>query len=339
MKWKLVLVLLLAAAGAVVTYRFWPAPTPQPDGPAGEDLVAAEQQAREAVHTRPSDPQAYLQLARALRRRGRFEEAGFALRRAGELGLPAPDGRREAALLLAGQDWPPRAEGILQQAVKDHPDDPELLEAVSRAFAARGKWAAAEPLLTRLLARDPGNRDLQFRRGEVRMRLADFAGAVTDLRPVVEHDPGHFEARLYLANSLLGDARIAEARAELQTCRKLRPDRVEPLVGLARCELERDEAAAARLLDEAAALAPDNPLVLQEVAAIYLRSQRIDAAIAALVRLVGLDPENKQAHLNLAQAYLAAGRPDEARRHEARYQELDRRDETDAAARRGMRAP
>jgi predicted Zn-dependent protease len=332
------LALAAVVVGAVAAVRFWPTPTPpaQPE-PAADDPVAAERRARDALAANPADAQAQLQLVRALRRQERLDEAGFALRRAGEMGAPAVEGRREAALLLAVQDWPPRAEGILQQAVKDNPDDPEVLQAVSRAFAARGKWAAAEPLLTRLLAHDPGNLDLRLRRGEVRMQRADFPAAVEDLRPVVAHDPAHFEARLYLANSLLGDARIAEARTELLACRRLRPDRVEPLLGLVKCELERDDAAAERLLAEAAAMAPDHPLVLQDVAEFQLRRRQIDAAIQTLRRLVGVDPENKQAHLQLSQAYLAAGRPEEARRHEARYQELDRRDEAEAVARRGMR--
>ncbi len=52
---------------------------------------------------------------------------------------------------------------------------------------------------------------------------------------------------------------------------------------------------------------------------------------------LAIAPNNRQAHLQLAQALLATGNPTEAQVHERRYQELDKLEEQRLAARRGMR--
>lgn len=333
--------LVLVAAAAVVWFR----------PPAGDhrledahaalnagDPSRAEEIVRDFLRERPDDPSANLVLTRSLRQQARHSEAEAVLVRAVQKGLPEAEGRREFALLLAAQDWPPQAAGILQRAARDHPNDPEVLLAVAGAFAAKGRWAEAGALYNQLLAINPEQSEWRLRRGLARMRAADFAPAATDFRQVLAADPSHFEARLYLAHSLLGDAQMGAAEQELNVCRKERPDRVEPLVGLAKCALEKDNLAAAEdLLNQAAAIEPNSPLVLQDLAALYLRRQRNDLAVDVLRRLLALDSTNKQAHLNLAQALLASGRPDEARRHEQAYQELDRQEEQRLTTRRGMR--
>ena len=336
----LAVAVVLAVGAALAWYaRKEAAPGETNATPAGEaDAVREERAAREAVRDRPGDPQSRVQLARALRRLGRSGEAEGELIRAIQAGLPEPDGQREAVLLMCSRNWNPGMEGLVQRVLRDNPDDPEVLLCVAGAYATQSRWENAEPLYTRLLARDPDRPEWRFQRGVVRMHQSLHATAADDFRAVLARDPAHYEARLFLAHSLLGDARIADAERALQACHIARPGAVEPLVGLASCAVERNDLAAAEaLLEQAAGRASDSPLVLQEQATLYLRQQRTDLAIATLKRLVALDPAHRQGHLQLAQAYLAAGNADEARRHEQIYQELDRKEEERLAARRGMR--
>ena len=74
-----------------------------------------------------------------------------------------------------------------------------------------------------------------------------------------------------------------------------------------------------------------------KLATLYLRQQRTEAAITALRRLLALEPNHRQGHLQISQALLAAGNKEEAAKHEAIYQELDRREEQRLNARRGAR--
>jgi tetratricopeptide (TPR) repeat protein len=332
--------LLLVAAVVGLWVWFEPLPTTQPDPAPVSDRdspVRAESLARDAIRGNPTDSAAHLQLARALRRQGRSGEAQATLTRAMQLGLPELEGRREYTLLLATQDWPIKAEGIFQRALRDYPDDKEVLLAVAGAYAAKSFWAMAERVYSKLLEQDPEEPELLFHRGEIRMRMEKHDLAANDFRQVLRHQPDRFEARLYLGNSLLGDARMAEAEKELLACRRLRPDLIEPLIGLAKCSVERgDLDATEKLLDEAATIDATSLLVLQDQAALYLRQQKGERAIAILNRLIAIDPNNRQGHLQLAQALLAAGNVEEARLHERIYQELDRREEERLAARRGM---
>jgi tetratricopeptide (TPR) repeat protein len=322
----------------VVGAGVWSARYGGDPGAVSDDPIREEQAARVAVRDRPDDPQAHLRLARAARKLGRASEAEAALVQAVRLGVPEPDGQREAVLQLAAVDWPKQAEGLFHRVALANPDDQEVLTAVADAFWARELWLLAEAHYTRLLALVPGRSDWHFKRGVARMRAAYYATAVEDFRQVLANDPNHDQARLYLGHSLLGDARMEEAERELRICHENRPQAIEPLVGLASCAIERNDLAEAeRLLGQAATLERESPIVLQELATLQLRQRRTDAAIATLQRLIARAPDHRQAHLQLSQALLAAGKPDEAKRHEKIYQDLDRKEEDRHAARRGMR--
>jgi tetratricopeptide (TPR) repeat protein len=340
MKTRAIAVAVLLAAGAGAWYWFAqlkPA-DPSPAAAEADERVREEHEAREAVRNHPADAQARLRLARALRRLGRPQGAEAELVRAIQLGLPEAAGQREAALQLAPQDWPPPVEGLIQRVVRENPDDREVLLVVADSYSAKGRWLNAEPLYTRLIALDPDKPELHYKRGVARMNAAHYGRAVDDFRFVLARDAANYQARLYLGNSLLGDARMTEAEVELRACRDQRPEAIEPLVGLATCAVERNDLGAAEeLLKRAAERNANAPLVLQELASLYLRQQRTDPAIATLKRLIEIDPRHRSGHLQLAQALLAVGHAEEAKKHEEIYKELDRQEEARLAERRGMR--
>jgi Tfp pilus assembly protein PilF len=140
---------------------------------------------------------------------------------------------------------------------------------------------------------------------------------------------------LYLAHSLLSEARLAEAEVELKTCRKLRPDRVEPLIGLVNCAVEQNDLKAAEeWLKPAVALDRASPLVLHEVVNLHLRRGRFDLAREVLETMLKTVPNDKQVHLKLAQIFRREGNQARAAQHQQRYQELDQLEDQQA---RGMR--
>jgi tetratricopeptide (TPR) repeat protein len=241
-------------------------------------------------------------------------------------------------LLAASQNWRKELEGLVHWYVRENPDDAEVQLAVADFFAANGRWEQSIPLFTRAIKHDPGQTELYFKRGVARMRANYSGAAVEDFRRVLAADAKRYEARFFLGNCLLGDARIDEAERELVVCSHERPDDIEPRVSLAACALERNDLAKAEsLLLEALKRDGNSPLVLQELGSLYLRQQRHEMAMAALRKLVAIDREHRHGHLMLAQALLAAGDLGEARKHEQIYKELDRKEEERLAARRGMR--
>jgi Flp pilus assembly protein TadD len=83
-----------------------------------------------------------------------------------------------------------------------------------------------------------------------------------------------------------------------------------------------DHAAAVATLRQAAALAPDDPVVLLNLGLAYAASGDQPAAIGALEHAAQIAPERAAIHTALARSYAATGRHEDALRAEHRAREL-----------------
>jgi tetratricopeptide (TPR) repeat protein len=79
---------------------------------------------------------------------------------------------------------------------------------------------------------------------------------------------------------------------------------------------------AAKTLEQAVALKPNDPVLLNNLGFIYFEMGRYNDAVTFLEKTLALDPNRKEAHGNLAYAYLKLGRKAEAKTHFERYLEL-----------------
>jgi tetratricopeptide (TPR) repeat protein len=291
---------------------------------ADDDLPAAEALLTKLVRGRPADVHTQFLHARLLRRQGKTWEAVTALRKAIKLGLPESEVHREMVLLQAGQDLAP-VEQRLRQALDQDPTDADVLEALTKGYARARRWADAEEMCTRWLAVRPGRVDVLFERGWIRQEAKKFDKATEDLREVVHRRPEDYDARLLYAHCLLTDARIKETEAELEFCRLLRPERAEPLIGLATCAVERrDFERAQDLLNQALTRDPRSALALHQQGDLYLLRQRYDLAIPVYEQILSANARDKQAHLKLAQALRRRGDLGQAKVHARQFEELDR---------------
>lgn len=289
-----------------------------------DDLARAEEMLRGLTQQNPDQLRPQLLYAQVLRRLGRANEAKIVLEQAKTLGLPELECRREFALIGAALDFA-EAEQPLRQLVQERPQDVELLRVLARGYAKQRRWREADDFYTRCLEVEPDRLAVLFERGRARLEAREFDRAAVDFREVTRHSAEHFQARLLLAHCLLSDARMSEAEPELQVCRQLRPEAVEPLVGLASCAVERGDLNQAQaLLQKALSLDPGSSLALSEQGELYLLRQRYDLAVSVLEQVVRRDPLDKRAHLRLAQALRHGGKAERAREHLRRYQELDR---------------
>jgi peptidoglycan/xylan/chitin deacetylase (PgdA/CDA1 family)/TolA-binding protein len=85
-------------------------------------------------------------------------------------------------------------------------------------------------------------------------------------------------------------------------------------------EKKYDEAA--KTLEQAVALKPNDPVLLNNLGFIYFEMGRYDDAATYLEKTLTLDPNRKEAHENLADADLKLGKKTEAKGHFERYLEL-----------------
>src|SRR5262249_48743302 len=147
-------------------------------------------------------------------------------------------------------------------------------------YARQQRWREAEQACTHILAVQPERTDVLLERATLRKENTQFADAVADCHEVLRRSPDHYFARLLLAHCFLAEANLEAAEPDLRRCRQQRPDRPEPLIGLAACAVGRedyDEAQA--LLAKALQFDPRSLPALLEQGDLCLRRQRYEEAI------------------------------------------------------------
>lgn len=234
-------------------------------------------------------------------------------------------------------------------AVEDASQPPELTQA--EAAIEKKDYSAAEPLLQKVVAGDPGNYAAWFDLGFIYNGLGRADDSIAAYRKSVAANPQVFESNLNLGLMLAKNGQ-PEAEQFLRAATKLKPTaNVEE--GQARAWLslahvlspvKPDEAIQA--YREAAALEPKDPEphlaagallekqnrfadateeykqalavdansadALTGLANIYMRAQRYSDAEGILRKLVALRPDDAGAHMQLGRMLAAAGKNEEA---------------------------
>jgi tetratricopeptide (TPR) repeat protein len=260
-------------------------------------LEGAEQRVRERLDSlyrrvleRPSDAATWGAYAMALEAHRQLEAAAESYRRAGEL---APEDFRWQYLLAALLDYsaPDQAVALYARAVRLRPDYAparvrygETLERLGRRDEARDQFARAAAL-------DPGNPLGPFGLGRVALAEGEVEEAVRQLRTASTLDPSTQAIVATLARALFRGGDEEGARRAAEEARGLpkmahHPDPV-------RAEVQ------AQAVDSESYLFRSRRL--QEVG-------QLDAALAELVELLRLEPENASGHLALAGLYDRMGR-------------------------------
>jgi tetratricopeptide (TPR) repeat protein len=294
---------------------------------AANDLVRAEEVLQRLNRRDPQNARARFLLAQVLRRRQRPDKAEEALRQARRLGYPEIECQRERVLNEAVIEFSPVTADALIKLLNNKPDDEEVLQALAEGYGRLHNWTEADRYLTRLIEQHPEKVEAWLQRGQMRQaareRDQNHDDAAADFREVIRRAPDHFRARLSLAECLLGDARIADAKGELLICRQLNPAHTEPLIGLAICAAEEQDLQQAQaLLAQALSLEPTSLIALSMQGDFCLRRKEYADAIRFYQKLLSLDPTNLAVHLNLAQAFRQSGRLEDAKNEEALFQQL-----------------
>lgn len=198
---------------------------------------------------------------------------------------------RAGQLLEAGA--PEQAEAALRDLVARRPDDAGLRADWGAALGALGRLDEAERELRAALAAAPADASAHHNLGVVLALLSRHEEARAEWSRALDCDPRFGPAEAALARSVPGGTH--------------EPGIVSPATVLAGRLAERaadaarrgDYAGADRLLDDAARLAPDLPIVHHHRANVaVLRGDRA-AAVAALERALALDPDDPLLRENL----------------------------------------
>jgi tetratricopeptide (TPR) repeat protein len=175
---------------------------------------------------------------------------------------------------------------------------------------------------------DPNDARALAALGKVHVRAGRYGESLPALRRAVALDASRADAHYALGQALARQNRADESRQEMAAFQRL--DAAERERGQRDFRLEQTRVEAGRLLasgDIAAALQalaqlraedPENPRWMRELGAALLRGRYVAEAIASLEAAQDRSATVEGARL-LADAYAAAGRADDARQQQARY--------------------
>ncbi|MFL6237792.1 MAG: tetratricopeptide repeat protein [Thermoanaerobaculia bacterium] len=135
-----------------------------------------------------------------------------------------PTGRNlQAAFALAASGRVDEALAAIRQEIKLQPGDPRPRAAEVMTLLNAKRPQEALTAVDGALSGEPGNPDLLYLRGAVRMALRDLSGAEQDFRQTLQAKPDHVAALSDLAVLLSSNGKKEEARQLLKKVLEIRP--------------------------------------------------------------------------------------------------------------------
>ncbi len=274
---------------------------------------AAEQVAEQSVERFPDRPEPQVLLAKARRARGQYDQALAALD-AAEAADPNIDVAAERILTLGMAGRLDAGIALARGALARDPEAAMLHAALASLLFAAGDAEEGAQATDRALALDPDEpRPLRVR-CEFRASSGRWPGARDDCTRYLAGRPDDAGAHFMLGVSLqwLNERRAAVAayrRAAALDQRDMRPR--NNLAELLAADGDLDGALAAA--QEAYRLDEQNPHVMDTLGALYRRKGLAERAVSLLEEAHAGLPEHGEVTLNLALAYLDAGRTGESR--------------------------
>lgn len=210
-----------------------------------------------------------------------------------------------AALLETSR--PESALAILKAAPPSQSRAPELLYWKSRCY----KKLALSAYL-RLYAAAPDSYRAHQLNGDTYTAREESARAIEEYRFALSQRPHLPNLHYDVGRLLWKDYKTDEASAEFEVELKQNPRHVGALISMGTIYLyEHDPERAVAFLQKAAALSPDDTDVHQYLGTAYLQMRRYPEAVKELKPMIRHDDDGK-IHYQLAKAYQALGRKDEA---------------------------
>jgi tetratricopeptide (TPR) repeat protein len=335
LRWAVLIGLaVLGPAGALLAWRPWRGP-PGPTGIAlhwrlaqealeAQDFALAREHLGHCVESCPAHAETRFLLARAARRADDLESAETHLKVAEAMQWAPEEVALERLLTQAQLGDLGRAEAPLLERLEEGPVAEELiLEALIKGYLAAYRLPEAAHLATRWLGQRPGRWQPWLYRGRAHYLNGAFGRAAADYRRALEALPWHRQGRLWYAGALLLDGRFRDALPAFEKYVGDYPDDPAGLLGLADCHLMlKQRTEAERFLDRLLRQQPEHGAGLLLRARLELDRDDPKEALVWLKKAEAAAPHEVDIVQGLIQAYRQLGRPDEAKRYQARLEEL-----------------
>jgi tetratricopeptide (TPR) repeat protein len=298
-----------------------------------ERFDEAERLLRETARVLPQGVQAQYRLGRLLQSRGQYDEALKGLEyAAGFTPLVGQDPLFEmVALIYANQADFERATQALRKQVAVNPNNADAHRRLGDGYVRLGRTMEALTEFLAALLVDRNNVLSHVGIAQLQFRSGNHAESVRSARAALALDPAQQEARYVLAMSLMRLGQADEARRELAEFERLQAQaaaesrRKFELDGLRRQVAihlgAADHQNAISLLRQIIGQEPEVATHYVTLGLSQMKLGQAPDAIQSFEAALQRAPADPNVFRYLAEAYLAAGRPDASRQAAARYRE------------------
>jgi tetratricopeptide (TPR) repeat protein len=281
------------------------------------DFNAAVEHLQAYAEAYPRSAQARFELARALRRAGRLDEAASVLDRSDWIPESVELERKLIAVQKHGTKGPIRQE-LAELGAAGHPDAPLILEASVQGDRAAMDLNAAWVWLDIWVEQFPDDWLARLWRAELLTARKEFKGARADYLKLLKLKPERHETLVALGDLAMADnAAFAEAEAYYRAAREQEPNNAAAWLGLAKSlHAQGDSVAAHPAAQRALQLDPKNAEPALVLASLSAEAGQFDPALAWLQRAKKLRGDAKRIHHLFAIVLRRIDEPEQAAKHE-----------------------
>lgn len=282
----------------------------------GKKLMDAKEYGRavlefnNAAKLNPRRAETWYQMGLAYLGAKRFQEGVMALRRAVEIDPKHSAAQIQLSALMVQSSDPKTLDAAvkrLDQVLATQANEPDALDLLAVAELKLNQPEDAEKHLRQALDKFPGRLKSSATLAALQFSRKDFDGAEKTLQAAVAQAPQSVDASLALAQLYLLEKKMGPAEDETRRALRIDPASSPALMALGRLQVIQGKMEDADQTYQKVASLPKTNLSYIH-AAFLLSRGKTDEGIAELDRLAKAAPGDRDAHLRLVNANLAAGR-------------------------------
>ena len=191
------------------------------------------------------------------------------------------------------------------------------LKIVASDYVLLGDFADADKWFSEVVAEAPNDSDANYLLGRTKFNEDEFAAAIASFERALALHPKYVEAENNVGLAWKELNQPDKARTAFQNAIEWQGDApadAQPFLNLGTLLADQNQPdAALPYLIRAAALAPENPTIHEELSHIYAQQQNLSKAQGELERAIALAPNIASLHFKLGQIYRKEGLKDRAR--------------------------
>ena len=248
----------------------------------------------------------------------KYSEAEQLLRSYLENHLSSADAHFLLGYALFRENRPKDSLAEFTQGAKFKRPSPADLKIVASDYILLDAYTDADKWLTMVTTETPLDAEAWYMLGRTKYNENRFQEAAQAFQKVLSLKPHDIKAENNLGLSYEGLNRLDEAQTAYETAIAWQKDAIirdeQPYLNLGSLLADRDQLEPALAnLQQAAALAPHNPKILEQLGRVYDLLKMPDKAEANLVQAIAIAPDVPGLHFRLGQIYKQLGKRDLAR--------------------------